>query len=133
MVIGPEAPLVAGVADELREAGIAVFGPDAQGAQLEGSKTFSKRFMDAHGIPTARYGSFDDLEAALGYLSELEAPVVVKADGLAAGKGVIVAEDKEDGGRSRALLLRRRVRPGRLHRGHRGDASPAPSARCSRS
>lgn len=95
VVIGPEAPLVAGVADELREAGIAVFGPDAQGAQLEGSKTFSKRFMDAHGIPTARYGSFDDLEAALGYLSALEAPVVVKADGLAAGKGVIVAEDKE--------------------------------------
>lgn len=95
VVIGPEAPLVAGVADELREAGIAVFGPDAQGAQLEGSKTFSKRFMDAHGIPTARYGSFDDLEEALGYLSALEAPVVVKADGLAAGKGVIVAEDKE--------------------------------------
>ncbi len=95
VVIGPEAPLVAGVTDELREAGIAVFGPDAQGAQLEGSKTFSKRFMDAHGIPTARYGSFDDLEEALGYLSALEAPVVVKADGLAAGKGVIVAEDKE--------------------------------------
>ena len=66
VVIGPEAPLVAGVADELREAGIAVFGPDAQGAQLEGSKTFSKHFMDAHGIPTARYGSFDDLEEALG-------------------------------------------------------------------
>ena len=60
-----------------REAGIAVFGPDAQGAQLEGSKTFSKRFMDAHGNPTARYGSFDDREAALGYLSALEAPATM--------------------------------------------------------
>lgn len=95
VVIGPEAPLVAGVADVLREAGVAVFGPDAQGAQLEGSKTYSKEFMQANGIPTARYGSFTELEPALKYVHELGAPVVVKADGLAAGKGVVVADTIE--------------------------------------
>lgn len=92
VVIGPEAPLVAGVADVLREAGIPVFGPDAQGAQLEGSKTYSKRFMDANDIPTARYQSFTDAASARAYCEELGAPLVVKADGLAAGKGVVVAE-----------------------------------------
>lgn len=92
VVIGPEAPLVAGVADVLREAGIPVLGPDAQGAQLEGSKTYSKRFMDANGIPTARYQSFTDAASARAYCEELGAPLVVKADGLAAGKGVVVAE-----------------------------------------
>ena len=92
VVIGPEAPLVAGVADVLREAGIPVFGPDAQGAQLEGSKTYSKRFMDANSIPTARYQSFTDAASARAYCEELGAPLVVKADGLAAGKGVVVAE-----------------------------------------
>lgn len=92
VVIGPEAPLVVGVADVLREAGIPVFGPDAQGAQLEGSKTYSKRFMDANGIPTARYQSFTDAASARAYCEELGAPLVVKADGLAAGKGVVVAE-----------------------------------------
>lgn len=92
VVIGPEAPLVAGVADVLREAGIPVFGPDAQGAQLEGSKTYSKRFMNANGIPTARYQSFTDAVSARAYCEELGAPLVVKADGLAAGKGVVVAE-----------------------------------------
>lgn len=95
VVIGPEAPLVAGVADVLRAAGVAVFGPDAQGAQLEGSKTYSKRFMDANGIPTARYESFTDAAAAKAYCEKLGAPLVVKADGLAAGKGVIVAETLE--------------------------------------
>ncbi len=95
VVIGPEAPLVAGVADVLREANIAVFGPDAQGAQLEGSKSYSKEFMDANGIPTARYESFSQLEPALSYVRELGAPIVVKADGLAAGKGVVVAETLE--------------------------------------
>ncbi|MDD6785711.1 MAG: phosphoribosylamine--glycine ligase [Eggerthellales bacterium] len=96
VVIGPEAPLVAGVADDLRAAGIRVFGPDAYGAQLEGSKTFSKEFMVANNIPTARYGSFDNEGDALAYVNELGAPIVVKADGLAAGKGVIVAEELED-------------------------------------
>lgn len=95
VVIGPEAPLVAGVADVLREAGVAVFGPDAQGAQLEGSKTYSKKFMEANGIPTARYKSFTVREEARAYCEELGAPLVVKADGLAAGKGVIVAETLE--------------------------------------
>lgn len=95
VVIGPEAPLVAGVADVLREAGVAVFGPDAQGARLEGSKTYSKQFMDENGIPTARYASFTELEPALAYIEELGAPIVVKADGLAAGKGVFVAETEE--------------------------------------
>ena len=96
VVIGPEAPLVAGIADAVRAAGIAVFGPDAQGAQLEGSKTYSKKFMEANGIPTARYASFDNKDEALDYARKLGAPLVVKADGLAAGKGVIVAPDLED-------------------------------------
>ncbi|NPD30961.1 phosphoribosylamine--glycine ligase [Eggerthellaceae bacterium zg-1084] len=96
VVVGPEAPLVAGVADALRQAGIDVFGPDAQGAQLEGSKTFSKRFMERNGIPTAAYGSFTDAAAARGFADQLGAPVVVKADGLAAGKGVVVAGTLEE-------------------------------------
>ena len=95
VVIGPEAPLVAGVADALRAAGIAVFGPNASGARLEGSKTYSKEFMEANGIPTARYASFTEMEPALSCLDEIGAPVVVKADGLAAGKGVVVAETLE--------------------------------------
>ena len=91
VVIGPEAPLVAGVADAVRAAGILCFGPGAEGAQLEGSKLFSKQLMARAGIPTAAYGSFTDEEAALAYVREQGAPVVVKADGLAAGKGVVVA------------------------------------------
>lgn len=91
VVIGPEAPLVAGVADAVRAAGIPCFGPGAAGAQLEGSKLFSKQLMARAGIPTAAYGSFTDEESALAYVREQGAPVVVKADGLAAGKGVVVA------------------------------------------
>lgn len=91
VVIGPEAPLVAGVADDVRAAGIGCFGPGAAGAKIEGSKTFSKHLMDTYGLPTAAYGSFDDKEEALAYLEANGAPIVVKADGLAAGKGVIVA------------------------------------------
>lgn len=96
IVIGPEAPLVAGVADEVRAAGIAVFGPNAQGARLEGSKSFSKEFMLAHGLPTARYKKCTTEEEAMAYLKEVGAPIVVKADGLAAGKGVVVADDMEE-------------------------------------
>ena len=96
VVIGPEAPLVAGVADVLRAAGIAVFGPSASCARLEGSKSFSKEFMLANGLPTADYGVFDDEAAALAYLDEHAAPIVVKADGLAAGKGVVVAATLEE-------------------------------------
>ena len=96
VVIGPEAPLVAGVADAIRAAGIAVFGPGAQGARLEGSKSFSKEFMLAHGLPTARYKKCTSQDEAMDYLHEVGAPIVVKADGLAAGKGVVVADDMEE-------------------------------------
>ena len=95
VVIGPEAPLVAGVADDLRSAGVAVFGPGAYGAQLEGSKSYSKTFMERNGIPTARYAVFDACEPALAYVREQGVPIVVKADGLAAGKGVVVADTLE--------------------------------------
>ena len=96
VVVGPEAPLVAGVADAIRAAGIAVFGPGAQGARLEGSKSFSKEFMLVHGLPTARYKKCTSQDEAMDYLHEVGAPIVVKADGLAAGKGVVVAEDMEE-------------------------------------
>lgn len=96
VVVGPEAPLVAGVADAIRAAGIAVFGPGAQGARLEGSKSFSKEFMLAHGLPTARYKKCTSQDEAMDYMHEVGAPIVVKADGLAAGKGVVVAEDMEE-------------------------------------
>ena len=95
VVIGPEAPLVAGVADAVREAGIPCFGPGAAGAQMEGSKRFSKELMDRANIPTASYGVFTNEEDALAYVREQGAPLVVKADGLAAGKGVIVATELE--------------------------------------
>ena len=96
-VVGPEAPLVAGIVDRFREAGLRIFGPTAAAARLEGSKAFAKQFMDRHGIPSARHAVFSEAEAALEYLQEHaarygeDAPIVVKADGLAAGKGVIVA------------------------------------------
>ncbi len=95
VVIGPEAPLVKGVADVLRAANIPVFGPDSEGAQLEGSKTYCKEFLINNNLPTARYQSFTDKEAALAYCNELGSPLVVKADGLAAGKGVVVADTLE--------------------------------------
>ena len=93
VVIGPEAPLVAGVADAVRAAGIACFGPGAAGAEIEGSKRFSKELMGRAGVPTAAYGSFTDEASALAYVREQGAPLVVKADGLAAGKGVVVATE----------------------------------------
>ena len=93
VVIGPEAPLVAGVADAVRKAGIAAFGPGADGAVVEGSKEFAKALMRRHGISAGESRSFAALEPALAYLEEVGAPVVVKADGLAAGKGVTVAMD----------------------------------------
>ena len=93
MVIGPEAPLVAGLADDLAAAGIAAFGPGKIAAQLEGSKGYTKDLCAEADIPTAAYGRFDNACAALDYLDMQTAPIVVKADGLAAGKGVIIAED----------------------------------------
>ena len=91
VVVGPEAPLVAGLADDLRDAGIAVFGPGREAAQLEGSKGYTKDLCAAANIPTAAYGRFTDAESARAYARAQGAPIVVKADGLAAGKGVTVA------------------------------------------
>jgi len=91
-IIGPEQPLVAGVADRFNAASLKCFGPTAAAAQLEGSKAFTKDFLKRHAIPTAESATFDDIESALAYLRERSAPIVVKADGLAAGKGVIVAQ-----------------------------------------
>jgi phosphoribosylamine--glycine ligase len=90
-IVGPEAPLVAGIVDRFAELGLPCFGPSAAAAQLEGSKAFSKDFLARHDIPTAAYQNFSDLEAALTYIRKQGAPIVIKADGLAAGKGVIVA------------------------------------------
>ncbi len=90
-IVGPEGPLVAGVVDRFRAAGQRIFGPTATAAQLEGSKAFAKDFLARHGIPTAHYAVFTELDPALAYLQQVGAPIVVKADGLAAGKGVIVA------------------------------------------
>ncbi len=92
VIIGPEAPLAAGVGDRLRDAGLLVFGPSAAAARLEASKSFTKEICDAAGAPTAAYGHFTDAEAAKAYVRDQGAPIVVKADGLAAGKGVIIAE-----------------------------------------
>ena len=92
VVVGPEAPLVAGLSDDLREAGIPVFGASKAAAQLEASKSFTKAVCDERNIPTAAYGYFTDREAALAYVRKQGAPLVVKADGLAAGKGVIMCE-----------------------------------------
>ncbi|WP_170784361.1 phosphoribosylamine--glycine ligase [Ruegeria lacuscaerulensis] len=94
VIVGPEAPLAAGVAGRLREAGVLVFGPSAAAAQLEASKSFTKEICDASGAPTAAYGRFTEAEPAKAYIREQGAPIVVKADGLAAGKGVIVAMDE---------------------------------------
>ncbi|NIC38507.1 phosphoribosylamine--glycine ligase [Halomonas desiderata] len=90
-IVGPEAPLVEGVVDRFRDAGLAIFGPTQGAAQLEGSKSFTKDFLARHAIPTAAYRTFTEVEPALAYLAEQGAPIVIKADGLAAGKGVIVA------------------------------------------
>jgi phosphoribosylamine--glycine ligase len=91
-IVGPEDPLVDGIVDRFSEAGLACFGPDASAAQLEGSKSFAKDFMSRHGIPTAAYGKFSEVEPAIEFIRSQRAPIVVKADGLAAGKGVIIAE-----------------------------------------
>ncbi|WP_254413549.1 phosphoribosylamine--glycine ligase [Vibrio furnissii] len=98
-IVGPEAPLVIGVVDAFRAAGLPIFGPTQAAAQLEGSKAFTKDFLARHSIPTAAYANFTEIEPALAYVREQGAPIVVKADGLAAGKGVIVAmtlEEAED-------------------------------------
>ena len=113
-VVGPEVPLVAGVVDRFRGAGLRCFGPRKLAAQLEGSKTFAKEFLVRHNIPTARHATFDRLEPALAYVRARGAPIVVKADGLAAGKGVLVALTLADAEQALRDML-----GARLH----GDAS----------
>lgn len=95
VIIGPEQPLVDGLTDYLQNKGIKTFGPSKSAAQLEGSKTFSKDFFVKYDIPTAEYKSFEDFDSSVNYLDEIGYPTVVKADGLAAGKGVIICENKE--------------------------------------
>lgn len=95
-VVGPEAPLVIGIVDAFQEAGLACFGPTAGAAQLEGSKAFTKDFLARHNIPTAAYGNFTDIDEAVAYIKQQGAPIVVKADGLAAGKGVILAQTEDE-------------------------------------
>jgi phosphoribosylamine--glycine ligase len=109
VVVGPEAPLVAGLGDQLRQRGFAVFGPNADGALLEGSKAFAKEAMNSAGVPTAEARTFMSYEEAKAYLGAVGAPVVIKADGLAAGKGVIVAltEGEAEGALADCFLERR--------------------------
>ena len=95
-IVGPEAPLVAGIVDRFQLAGLSIFGPTQAAAQLEGSKAFAKDFLARHKIPTAAYGSFTDVSAAVSYIKKVGAPIVVKADGLAAGKGVIIAQTEKE-------------------------------------
>ena len=94
-IVGPEVPLVAGVVDRFQAGGLRIFGPSAAAAELEGSKAFSKDFLARHHIPTAAYGNFTDLDQAVAYIRQQGAPIVVKADGLAAGKGVILAQTEQ--------------------------------------
>jgi phosphoribosylamine--glycine ligase len=95
-VVGPEAPLVKGIVDAFEKRGLRIFGPSREAALLEGSKAFAKRFMEKYGVPTARYRVFDDPEEAKAYIRRMGAPIVVKADGLAAGKGSVVCTEEEE-------------------------------------
>jgi phosphoribosylamine--glycine ligase len=107
-VVGPEAPLAAGLADAFHEAGLSCFGPSRRAARLESSKAYAKAFMERHGIPTGRYARFSDFGAALAHLSSVPYPVVIKASGLAAGKGVIVPETvKEAEAALQEIMIRR--------------------------
>ena len=107
-VVAPDDPLVMGAVDRLEAAGVRCFGPTAKAAAIEGSKVYAKELMKRHNIPTARYEVFDELDKALAYIESAEGPLVVKADGLAKGKGVVVAEDKEQA--REAVLACMRVR-----------------------
>ncbi|MEQ8938580.1 MAG: phosphoribosylamine--glycine ligase, partial [Gammaproteobacteria bacterium] len=95
-IVGPEAPLVAGIVDHFMDAGLAIFGPRSAAAVLEGSKSFSKDFLKRFDIPTAEYQNFTEVDAAVKYIQSGEFPVVIKADGLAAGKGVVIAQDEQE-------------------------------------
>jgi phosphoribosylamine--glycine ligase len=104
-VVGPEGPLAAGVVDAFRAEGLRIFGPSKAAAQLEASKDFAKRFMARHGIPTARYQTFTDAASAHGHIDRHETPVVIKADGLAAGKGVVVASTASEAHQAIDMML----------------------------
>ena len=107
VVIGPEAPLAAGLADDLRQAGMRVFGPSRAAAQIEASKAFAKDFMQRNGIPTAHYATFSKFKPAIAYLRDVDYPIVIKASGLAAGKGVILPETREEAEASLESILER--------------------------
>jgi phosphoribosylamine--glycine ligase len=109
VVVGPEAPLVAGVGDALRREGFKVFGPNADAARIEGSKAYARELMDRGGVPTARWQVFDEVDKAVGFMDELGPPYVVKADGLAAGKGVLVATDRDEAVEAIRDRIERRV------------------------
>ncbi|NLL41952.1 MAG: phosphoribosylamine--glycine ligase [Firmicutes bacterium] len=112
VIIGPEQPLMEGLADCFSDAGIPVFAPSSRAAQIEGSKSFSKELMEKYGIPTAKYRVFDDFVLAQEYVKQLDMPAVVKADGLAAGKGVVIAHTKEETvGALREMLMENRFGP----------------------
>lgn len=107
-VVGPEVPLCAGIADQFEKAGLKIFGPKKAAAQIEGSKVFSKEFMIKYGIPTAQAAIFADLEKAKAYVEEIGAPLVVKADGLAAGKGVVVCQTKAEAIAALKLIMEKK-------------------------
>lgn len=104
-IVGPEAPLVEGIVDVFESRGLTIFGPSAQAAQLEGSKIFMKNFLARHNVPTARYIETDSLEEAYKFINTLEAPIVVKADGLCGGKGVIIAQSRDEAKKSAGEML----------------------------
>jgi len=108
-VVGPEVPLVAGIVDEFGRQGLRVFGPTRAAARLEGSKSFAKDLMRKYGIPTAASESFTDIAAALNYLEQVPVPVVIKADGLAAGKGVVIAQSRPEAAAAVEMMLGRKV------------------------
>ncbi len=108
-IVGPELPLVSGIVDQFRAAGLTIVGPTGQGAKLEGSKAFSKDFMKRYHIPTARFKQVDALEAGVEALKEFSMPVVVKADGLAAGKGVIICQTQEEAQQALVDILERKI------------------------
>lgn len=109
VVVGPEAPLVAGITDVFEKAGLMVFGPSAAAAQLEGSKVFAKEFMHKCNIPTAKFQTFDNPEKAKEFLKEVEFPVVVKADGLASGKGVMICKDAKEANKSVNDIMKEKI------------------------
>lgn len=108
-VVGPEAPLVAGIVDTFEKEGLRIFGPGKKAAQLEGSKVFAKEFMQRHDIPTAEFETFDNVESARGYLAQVSFPVVIKASGLAAGKGVVICENVKSAEQALDEIMRQKI------------------------